>query len=358
MLHTLKTIFSDIIPFRGTHYDFGKMQGQLLKDSLTLINRENQWKVRRPRFQINAAEAKQAITSFAPAIWEELLGFQEALQWPIEKVLTEFGGYRLEIPRSGCSILTGNDYFIRNYDYHPKTYEGRFVFFHPSDHGYATAGPSQRITGRSDGMNEKGLVMGYNFMNRKKPGDGFICSMINRIVLETCAHVEEAAALLKEIPHRHSFSYIMHDRSGRTFIAEATPREVKVRESRICANHFELLQHENRGHLVDSKRRLAILEEHQAHLSEAREAFRLLNDTDKGIFSDLYASWAGTIHTAAYFPNELKVWFALGGDQHPAVLDFSAWLAGKDISIQRITGEVDTDIPFVHMDEHADWFRR
>lgn len=353
----MKNIYSDIIQFRGTHYDFGYMQGRLLKDSLTIKNRENQWKVRRPRFQINAEEAKRGIISFAPGIWEELLGFQEALQWPLEKVLREFGGYRLEIPRSGCSILTGDDYFIRNYDYHPKTYEGRYVFFHPSDHGYATAGPSQRITGRSDGINEKGLVMGYNFMNRKKPGDGFICGMIGRIVLETCANVEEAVALLKEMPHRGSFSYIVHDRSGKTFVVEATPREVKVRESHACTNHFEILKHENRGHLADSERRLAVLEERQDDLNGAQEAFRLLNDTDKGVFSDLYASWAGTIHTAAYFPNELKSWFALGGDQKPAVFDFGAWLAGQDIPLEQITGEVQTDIPFVHMDEQADWFK-
>lgn len=354
----MKTIYSDIIQFRGSHYDFGYMQGMLLKDSLTVKNRENQWKIRRPRFQINAGEAKQAINSFAPGIWDELLGFQEALQWPLEKVLKEFGGYRVEIPRSGCSILTGKDYFIRNYDYHPKTYEGRFVFFQPSDKGYATAGPSQRITGRSDGINEKGLVMGYNFMNRKKPGDGFICGMIGRIVLETCAKVEEAAELLKEIPHRSSFSYVVCDRSGKTLVIEASPREVKIRESRSCTNHFEILKHENRGHLADSERRLAVLENHQEHLTEAREAFRLLNDTDKGVFSDLYASWAGTIHTAAYFPKELKAWFALGGDQTPAVLDFGNWLEGSGIPLERVTGKVNTDIPFVHMDEHADWFRR
>ena len=117
-------------------------------------------------------------------VWEELLGLQEALEWPMERVLQEFGGYRLDYVRSGCSILTGQDYFIRNYDYHPKTYEGRYVFFQPTDQGYASIGPSQRGTGRMDGMNEKGLVIGYNFMNRKKPGDGFICCMIGRIIVE------------------------------------------------------------------------------------------------------------------------------------------------------------------------------
>jgi len=352
----MKKIYSEVIQFRGSHFDFGYKQGRLLKDSLTVKNRENQWKVRRPRFVIDPNEVKDAILQIAPGIWEEILGLQEALEWPLERALTEFGGYRLEIPRSGCSILTGDGYLVRNYDYHPKTYEGRYIFFQPTDNGYAAAGPSQRITGRSDGLNEKGLAMGYNFMNRKKPKDGFICGMIGRLILETCASVEDAVTLLKEIPHRHSFSYIVYDRGGETHIVEATPREVAVRQAIACTNHFEVLTHENRHHLADSERRLEAIQHNPA--SDAYGAFRLLNDTDRGVFSKLYSSWAGTIHTSGYFPKDMKTWMALGGNQEPVEFNFGTWLEGQDIEMAHITGEVDTDIPFVHMDEHADWFRR
>lgn len=151
----MKQIYSDVIQFRGTHYEFGYMQGEELKDSLTVKNREDQWKIRQPRFTVEEEEVKKAITQFAPGVWEELLGLQDALKWPIERVLQEFGGYRLDYVRSGCSIMTGDDYLIRNYDYHPKTYEGRYVLFQPSDRGYSSIGPSQRGTGRMDGMNEK-----------------------------------------------------------------------------------------------------------------------------------------------------------------------------------------------------------
>src|SRR5699024_2085096 len=119
----MKQIYSDIIQFRGSHYDFGVMQGEQLKDSLTLENREKQWKIRRPRFSIEAEEVKNALLPFAPGLWDELLGMQEALGWSMEDILQDFGGYRLEYNRSGCSIFTGSDYMIRNYDYHPKTYE-------------------------------------------------------------------------------------------------------------------------------------------------------------------------------------------------------------------------------------------
>ncbi|WP_042455033.1 C45 family autoproteolytic acyltransferase/hydolase [Neobacillus dielmonensis] len=352
----MKKIYADIIQFRGSHYDFGFMQGELLKDSIMVKNREQQWKVRKPLFRIDLEETKQVYQRLAPAIWDEFLGLQDALKWPMERVLLEFGGYRVNIYPSGCSIYVGGNYLIRNYDYHPKTYDGRFTLFQPNDGGYAIIGPSQKVTGRMDGLNEKGLALGYTFMNRKRPGDGFVCNMIGRLALELCATAEEAVDLLKEIPHRHSFSYTFFDKKCQTpYIVETSPRRVEVRRGNSCTNHFHILTEENRHHLDDSLKRQGIMERNQIHDISGIEAFRLLNKSDQGVFSKLYRSWAGTIHTSAYFPEDMKAWFALGGDQDPVQFDFSEWLNGEDLQLARIEGEVDTDIPFVHM-EKADWY--
>lgn len=102
-----------------------------MKNQILLKNRANQWKVRKPLFSIDINETKRISQEIAPAIWEELSGFAEALEWPMERVLLEFGGYRVKLNRSGCSILTGKDYLIRNYDYHPKTYDGFIRCFSP-----------------------------------------------------------------------------------------------------------------------------------------------------------------------------------------------------------------------------------
>ncbi|GAB4071897.1 C45 family autoproteolytic acyltransferase/hydolase [Barrientosiimonas marina] len=337
-------VHTDITQFRGSHDDFGYAQGRALQGSAILKNRQAGWRIRKPRFHIAEEEVKSAFRQFAPGIWEELLGLSEGLDMPLKDVLRDFGHYRVNWVPSGCSILTGSDFLVRNYDYHPLTYDGRFSFFQPTDQGYAIAGPASRVTGRMDGMNEQGLVMGYNFMQRRKPGDGFISPMIGRMILETCATVDDAIHLLREIPHRGSFSYVVLDRYERTYVIEASPRSVSVRESQTCTNHFELLQHENRHHLVDSKRREQIIEQKAAESIEPHDAFRLMNDKDRDVFSDLYKSWAGTIHTAAYFPKDLKVWFALGGDQDPAVFDFAAWLQGTPITAKQIQGKLDTQL--------------
>jgi predicted choloylglycine hydrolase len=354
----MKKIFADVIQFRGTHYEFGLKQGILLKDSILVKNRERQWKVRKPRFRIDIDETKQVFQRIAPRVWEEFLGLQDALEWSMDRVLLEFGGYRVNINPSGCSIVVVEDYMIRNYDYHPKTYDGRMLLFQPTDGGYSTIGLSQKITGRSDGMNEKGLSMGYTFMNRKRPGDGFVCYMIGRLLLEYCANTEEAIDLLKEIPHRGSFSYLLFDiNSTIPSIVETSPRRVEVRRGYTCTNHFKILTEENRRVLDDSKKREQMMEENHVPGLSGLQAFKLLNDTDKGVFSKLYGSWAGTIHTSAYFPKERKAWLALGGDQEPTKIDFSKWLEGKDLSINKVEGMVDTDIPFANM-EPADWYQR
>ncbi|AQU78697.1 acyl-CoA--6-aminopenicillanic acid acyltransferase [Planococcus faecalis] len=347
----MKSIHSNILEFRGSHYDFGFKQGELLKNSIILENRQKQWKAKRPRFKIDVAKTAEAYSKFAPRIWHELMGLQESLGLPMEEVLRDFGGYRIDAMPSGCSIVTGTDFMVRNYDFHPQTYEGRFSLFQPDDGGYATIGPTSRIIGRMDGMNEKGLAMGYNFTHRKKPGDGFVCYLIGRIILETCATIEEAVELLKQLPHRGSFSYIVTDTSGRTRIIEASPRSVDVRISNACTNHFEIQQHENRNYLKDSFDRLEVIQSQQSQTADALKAFRLFNDTGKGVFSKLYKSWAGTIHTSLYLPKDKEVWFALGGNQQPTVFDFAGWLRGGNLNIQQIHGVVDTDIGFAHVDK-------
>ncbi|WP_156289174.1 C45 family autoproteolytic acyltransferase/hydolase [Oceanobacillus salinisoli] len=345
----MKNVYSDIIQYKGDHYKFGYMQGELLRDSPILYNRQKQWGSNKRNFNISKDEVIHALLTFAPGILEEIHGLADALKMEIIQALKEFGGYYIEYGKSGCSIFTGNKYMIRNYDNEPISYEGRYVIYQPTDKGYATIGPSMQITGRTDGLNEKGLAMGYNFVHRKKTDDGFVCNMIGRIILETCATIDEAVSLLKEIPHRHSFNYILLDRNEETIIVEASPRKVETRKSNICTNHFELLTEENRYQMEDSFQRIDAMKTNRSNVTDGYTAFRMMNDTDKGIFSNKYGAWAGTIHTAAYFPQEMKAWFALGGNRLPLILDLKKWLHGENLNAKKIKGQLHSASPFVNM---------
>ncbi len=347
----MKKVHSDIIQFRGSHYDFGYHQGKLLRDSLLLPNRQIQRGDNTRQLIVDEQQATEMLERFAPRIWEEIEGLADALKWPFDAALREFGGYYIEYTRSGCSILSRNDFLVRNYDSSPQGYEGRFALYKPTDGGYASIGPTMQITGRTDGLNEKGLAMGYNFINRRNSADGFLCNMIGRLILEHCANVEEAIDLLKELPHRRSFSYVLLDKSGRSVVAETSPRDVIVREASVSTNHFEILSEENRYQIDDSKRREEALVAHAATPGDAYAAFRLLNDSDQGVFSTKYSTASGTLHTASYFPDSLEVGFALGPDRLPLMFNFRNWLDGERLLAKRINGRIDTHFPFPYIDD-------
>jgi predicted choloylglycine hydrolase len=347
----MKQYFSDVIQYRGSHYDFGYFQGKLLRDSPILPNREKQWGPKKDRhFLIDPNAYKKIIAKLAPAILDEIHGLADALRIDMEKAFRLFGGHYLEFTRSGCSIYTDPNFMVRNYDSHPRGYEGRFMLSEPTDGGYAIIGPSMQVTGRIDGMNEKGLAMGYNFTHSKKSGDGFLCSMIGRLILETCANVNEAIALLEEIPHRHSFSYVLLDPSGKSYVVEASPRQVASRLSNVCTNHFHLLDEENRFRQEETREREKTIIDEQQHAANPYEAFKVMNNPNHGVFSKKYDASAGTIHTSAYFPKELKAWFVIGPDRKPVIFDFEKWLEGNNLNITRIKGELDFHRPFVNME--------
>lgn len=252
----MQKVKSDILTHRGSHFDLGVQTAQWMQHTPLLKNREQEWKKRMPRFDIHIKETYDIFQTYAPQIWEEIRGMQEVLNLPTRQMILNFAHYRFTpLKNSGCTVYLGNDYMVRNYDYHPATYDGRYLLFQPNDGGLAQIGPTSRVTGRMDGMNEAGLAMGYNFMHRKHPGDGFVCYMIGRLVLQYCKDVPEAIKLLKEIPHRSSFSYIVMDKYLNHAIIEVTPRSIDVRYDHTCTNHFKLLTHENRNYTKESTER-------------------------------------------------------------------------------------------------------
>src|SRR5699024_5956182 len=147
----------------------------LLKDSPILKNREKQWGPKKDRhFIIDKERFEHVKEQFSPAILKEIHGLADALNMNLIEAYRLFGGYYREFVQSGCSIFTDPDFMVRNYDTNPMSYEGRYMFYQPTDQGYAVIGPSMQITGRIDGMNEKGLALGYNFTHSKKSSDGFL----------------------------------------------------------------------------------------------------------------------------------------------------------------------------------------
>lgn len=343
----MQKVKTDILTHRGSHFDLGVQTAQWMQQTPLLKNREKEWKKRMPRFDIHIKETYDIFQTYAPQIWEEIRGMQEVLNLPTNQMILNFAHYRFTpLKNSGCTVYLGRDYMVRNYDYHPATYDGRYQLFQPNDGGLAQIGPTSRVTGRMDGMNEAGLSMGYNFMHRKHPGDGFVCYMIGRLILQYCKDVPEAIQLLKEIPHRSSFSYIVMDKHLNHAIIEVSPRSLDVRYDRTCTNHFKLLTHENRNYTKESKERLDRLLKQTPNGLDKMHAFELFNNPEFEIYSKLFKSWSGTIHTTMYEPQSLKAYMTLGENKMPTVIDFEQWLNGQPLYIHSLYGHIDTDLTF------------
>jgi predicted choloylglycine hydrolase len=331
------------IEARGDAYEFGRKQAEALQETPLFNRHVKRRKKSIRRYSTDVQETEKWVKSLSPALWEEMHGLAEGLEWRLWDIIHEYGGYQQSWKKSGCSALMKNGIYGRNYDYHPKTYDGRFVLWQP-EKGYAHIGFAQRIIGRMDGMNEHGLALGYHFVNRISPEDGFICCSIARFILDSCRNVQEASELLQELPHRHSFNYSMTDARGTSAVVEGSAKGAVIlnNDEGVCTNHFRSADKlkENRHKIIESTARMEKLVKYRKQSENAGDIYRILNDLDKGIAKTDYGNWSGTIHSAVYDTRSLQVLAGIGPDAKPAAVSFSDWLKGERFRIKKLRGRI------------------
>ncbi|MFI8687328.1 C45 family autoproteolytic acyltransferase/hydolase [Rossellomorea sp. NPDC077527] len=350
----MKKVVLDVLQSRGTYYDIGLQLGNALRESPLYAHHLNRRRKSLRDYKVDINEVKRIFSKFAPGLWDELKGLSDGLQWSLEETVHEYSGFQQEWIHSGCSSLAKDGIYVRNYDYHPRTYEGRLLLVKPED-GYASIGFSGRGIGRIDGLNEKGLAIGFHFVNRLNPGEGFICTTIARILLDTCKNSDEAIDVLRRLPHRHSFNYSLYDRNGKAAVVEASPRGIGVyhASSLSCTNHFQMnhMKQDNRHYVKESVKRLTQLRSGEKKRLTMEGALHLFNHVDSPIFKKAYDSWAGTIHTCVFDCESLLCLIGFGQSAEGVKIDFQNWIKGEDIPIRGISGNFDTREPFLFMDE-------
>ncbi|QHE61770.1 acyl-CoA--6-aminopenicillanic acid acyl-transferase [Rossellomorea vietnamensis] len=350
----MKEVVVDVLQSRGTYYEIGVRFGQKLRQSPLYSHHEKRRKKSLRDYNVKLLEVEGLLRQFAPGLWDELNGLSHGLQWSLEDTIHEYSGFQQEWKESGCSSLAKDGIYVRNYDYHPKTYEGRLLLVEPAG-GYASIGFSGRGIGRIDGLNEKGLAVGFHFVNRIKPGDGFICTTIARILLDTCKNTDEAIEVLRRLPHRHSFNYSLYDQGGKAAVVEASPRGIGVyhHSTLSCTNHFQMnhMKKDNRHYVKDSQKRLDLLHSEQEKELTIDGAFKLFNRGDSPIFKKAYDAWAGTIHTCVFECTSLRCLIGFGESSDGLVVDFQEWVRGRDIPVRKMSGKFDTNEPFLFMEE-------
>ncbi|PSL50613.1 putative choloylglycine hydrolase [Salsuginibacillus halophilus] len=351
MTDDVQELFLPILYYSGSYQEIGYEQGRALINTPLIENHTRRLKRSKKRFAAPVNEVKNLYDHFCPGLFQELKGLADGLNWPIDDVIHEYSGFQGTRVKAGCTAAAAAGVYARNYDYQPQSYEGRLVITLP-ENGLAVFGISQRLIGRTDGMNEAGLALGYHFVNRVKPAEGIVCSNICRIVLETCHTVAEAAALLQKLPHRHAFSYSMADALGRTAVVEGSPRGVAVFEgtSQVCANRFRAprLQRENRKVVSDSIRREDLAEQALKNEISAEHLYKSFNETkqhkQEQISAVDYSQWNGTLHTAVYDTNTLTVKLGFGVNRRPVELPLKDLFRGWQTPIKQIRASWKTSL--------------
>ncbi len=184
-----------------------------------------------------------------PPLLDEYRGYADAQGRPWEDVLPHFSLNHAAGEAGGCSSLAwrsadGHVMVARNYDFLGSQRSRHLLRAGPAG-ALATLGTNASlIGGRYDGVNQAGLFAALHLVQAETPGripPGIPFHLVPRILLETCTTVQQAIALLLDLPVLHAFNYLLADAGGFA-VVEVHPTAKRVREGDrwlAVTNHFQ-----------------------------------------------------------------------------------------------------------------------
>src|SRR6201995_5492707 len=172
-----KTLRVSFVQCRGTAYEGGRAQADVF--ALTLKGKAFLRKKITLPWWFNIRSEERAFKAYAPALWEEIGGIAEGLNIPMEQAGLYFGNDSLRMPTGGCSAVMSGGVYGRNYDFRPRGYEARFALLQARG-SYASIGGSHQLTGRLDGMNERGLAIGLHLIKVRPRAPGLTSTLLVR----------------------------------------------------------------------------------------------------------------------------------------------------------------------------------
>ena len=208
----------------------------------------------------------------------------------------------------GCSqiVLDSDDgpVLLRSYDHHPLLIDA--VVLKSTWLDRAVIAMTDCIWGALDGINEFGLAVSLAFGGRDEVGPGFAAPLIARYILETCATVKEAKAVLARVPVYMPYTFLVVDAKG-DFVTAYTGPDAPTRfvERRASTNHQSTEDWPAYCKFTQSIERLDLLESIPDQ-SDA-ESFALDSFLKPPLWRNDYARASGTLYVAEYRPADLSV---------------------------------------------------
>jgi predicted choloylglycine hydrolase len=216
---------------------------------------------------------------------------------------------------AACSQLLwlgGEPALIRNYDYSPHLFDGLLLYSAWS--GRRVIAMTDGLIGVLDGVNEEGLGVSLAFGGRRATGNGFGITIVLRYVLEMCATVKEAEAVLGRVPVHAAYIVALIDRAGGHATVMLGPdREPLVSPSCSSTNHQGRIDWPDYARLLETEQRLRYLREEVEPEAETLDGAtaRFLSTP---LYRRQYAIGFGTLYTAVYRTGRGEARYAWPGE--------------------------------------------
>jgi predicted choloylglycine hydrolase len=333
----------NVFQLRGSSFNIGLKTGKKLHESPIV----KLWS-KIIEQDIDYKSMHSIYSSYAPHLLEELDGLAQGLGISSIRTASMFSGYGVpSLDVMGCTAILTNEYYVRNYDFSPDFYDGIFSCVQ-SDEALASAGYNLQILGRHDGVNQEGLVMGLHFVSNIGHTKGISPWTVVRMALDTCSTVEDAFALLKEIPHSACYNFSLGDKKGNFAVIEATPDKVCLRNDDqllSCVNHFQIpeLQNKNRRFIEGSIKRNDYLQQFRGRQLTQNDMFNIFSNIGSPIFFTDYDQLFGTLHTFSYSFKDSRIITSIAQGSEVLDFNFHNWTNGEDIVCEKMTGIIETN---------------
>jgi len=275
-----------LVKLRGTNFEIGRQLAEI-----NIANHSDRLVKHLFHEPLYARARRDYYRQQYPLLWERMRGVAAAFGVDPEDDRYDFSALQHNVglpPRPGCSnafypphrTSGGHAYLSRNYEFSTGTFadvlgiplppeiraqmkammgEPYLMEWQPTDGGYAswTIHANDLLGGAFDGINSAGLVVALMadeeaLAQLYEPHTAWIRAVgvselqIGRLLLDTCATVEEAKYLLLTVKQYYQFvpcHYIIADASGRSFIYEnSSGRNQSIildggGEPQVCTNH-------------------------------------------------------------------------------------------------------------------------
>lgn len=321
-------------------------------------------------------KASNMFARWCPGLNEELQGFADALEVPLQQIIY----YGMTYLRPNCSQIallpsmtkSGHPLLARNYEFNHEAED--FTLFKTGVTGkYAHIGTSVLQFGREEGLNECGLAVTMSSCGfpvgpleymRKPALTGLQFWAVIRTLLENCKDVNEALEWLKDMPIAFNLNLMLMDKSGDTALFETLDGHKAVKrvtqdkqEQYLCATNHpvlpELIGFEPRA----MRHSLQRYEWIRKQLDKAKELTvndlkeMLLANYPEGLCCHYYEEFFGTTKSLVLDPVSKTIHICWGGEFSNGWQDYcisdSLEYSEKEIEIhfEKFTPEIGEYVP-------------